>query len=154
MAISALTAITPNNYPFNSRILTDGLKIATIALGSAAGTTNSAWIDLGPQPYPTTEVINVQFSWTASAGGNSVNGTVVLQHTSANAAGGANTSAIANVVTDGGSGVIVQGASSTVAGAWVVKLPPSCKQFIRAIAVLPANTGNLADATGTLALLF
>ena len=138
MAISGLTAITPNNYPFNSRILTDGLKIATIALGSAAGTTNSAWIDLGPQPYPTTEVINVQFSWTASAGGNSVNGTVVLQHTSANAAGGPNTSALANFV----------------AGAWVVKLPPSCKQFIRAITVLPANTGNLADATGTLALLF
>ena len=144
----------PTNYPFNSRILVDANYIVTLALPATATTANSNNINLlNATPYPTTETINVGVNTSASASGNSVNGTIVLQHTSANSDGTANSAAWVNIPTLGTSS-IVEGASVTVATVNTYKLPPGCLQFIRAQVTLPANTGNLADATLTLELLF
>ncbi len=116
----------PTNYPFNSRILVDANYIVTLALPATATTANSNSINLlNATPYPTTETINVGVNTSASASGNSVNGTIVLQHTSANSDGTANSAAWVNIPT-----------------------------LIRTQVTLPANTGNLADATLTMELLF
>ena len=140
--------------PFNDRILQDANFIQTLALPATATTANTNNINLQVAlPFPTTEHINVLVSTTASVNGNSVNGTVVLQHTSVNSDGTANSAAWVNIPTLGTT-AIVEGASTTAAVTATYKLPPGCLQFIRAQVTLPANTGNLADANLTLALLF
>ena len=140
--------------PFNSRILQDANYIVTLALPSSATTANTNNINLlVATPYPTTETINVLVATTASANGNSVNGTIVLQHTNVNTDGTENSAAWANIPTLGTT-AIVEGASSTAAVAATYKLPPGCKQFIRAQVTLPANTVDLSDATLTCQLLF
>ena len=144
----------PTNYPFNSRILADANFIRTLALPASATTANTSNLDLQvATPYPTTETINVSVSTTASVNGNSVNGTIILQHASANSDGTANTATWANIPTLGAV-AIVEGASSTAATSYTYKLPPGCLQFIRAQVTLPANTASLADGTLTLSLLF
>ena len=144
----------PNNYPFNSRIVVDANYVTTLALPASATTANTNNLNLiQATPYPVTETINVGVNTSASANGNSVTGTIVLQHTSANSDGTANSAAWVNIPTLG-SVNITQGASSTAATTSTFKLPPGCLQFIRAQVTLPANTANLSDGTLTLELLF
>ena len=153
MAISGLTALTPDAYPANTRILTDAAKLVTVSLPASAATANTAAIDLqNITPYPTTETINVNVSATASANGNSVNGTIVLQDSGDNSSFttiAVAWSSIATVTVP-----IVQGASSTVAVSTDGKLPITCRRYVRAQAVLPANTADLSDSTLTFKLLF
>ena len=144
----------PNNYPTNTRAVVDANFLITLALPASATTANTNAMNLQvATPYPTTETINVGVNTSASASGNSVNGTIVLQHTSANTDGTANAAAWTNIPTLGTSS-IVEGASTTAATTNTYKLPPGCLQFIRAQVTLPANTANLADATLTLVLYF
>lgn len=139
---------------FNSRILLDANFITTLALPATATTANTNNINLQTvAPYSVTEIINVGVNTSASASGNSVNSTIVLQHTSANTDGTANSAAWVNIPTLGSVNVL-QGASVTAATANTFKLPPGCLQFIRAQVTNPANTGNVSDATLTLQLLF
>lgn len=148
------TGQLPNNYPTNTRAVVDANFIVTLALPASATTANSNSLNLQvATPYPTTETINVGVNTSASASGNSVNGTIVLQHTSANSDGTANAAAWVNIPTLGTS-TIVEGASTTAATTNTYKLPPGCLQFIRGQVTLPSNTGNLADASLTLELLF
>lgn len=147
-------AAVSGNLPFNTRILQDANFLVTLALPATATTANTNNINLQTvAPYAVTETINVQVSTTASASGNSVNGTIVLQHTSANTDGTANSAAWVNIPTLG-SVNITEGASTTAATLNTYKLPPGCLQFIRAQVTLPSNTGNLADGNLTLQLLF
>ena len=147
-------AAVSGNIPFNTRILQDANYLTTLALPASATTSNTNNINLlTVAPYAVTETINVSVTTTASASGNSVNGTIVLQHTSVNSDGTANSAAWVNIPTLGTT-TIVEGASTTAAVTATYKLPPGCLQFIRAQVTLPANTGNLADANLTLALLF
>ena len=146
--------LTPDNYPANTRILQDATMSATIALPATATTANTGNINLqNITPYPTTETINVLVTTGASANGNSVNGTIVLQDAAANTDGTANTTTWANISTLG-TVKIVEGASSTVATSNTFKLPPGARQFIRAQAQLVTNTADLSDANLTIKLLF
>jgi hypothetical protein len=153
MSVS-FSAIAANNYPTNTRNVIDNNFVVTLALPASATTANTGNIDLQQAtPYATTETINIGVATSASVNGNSVNGTIVLQNTSANSDGTANSAAWANITTLG-SVSIPEGASSTAATSNVYKLPPGCLQFIRAQVTLPANTANLSDGTLTLRLLF
>ena len=148
------SGIVPTNAPVNTRLLQDANYIVTLALPATATTANTGNINLlNVVPYPVTEVINVLVTTGASTSGNSVNSTIVLQNASANSDGTANTASWANITTLGNV-LIVQGASATVATTNTFKLPPGCLQFIRAQVTNPANTGNLADANVTVALVF
>jgi hypothetical protein len=148
------SGIVPDNNPFNDRIIQDANLAVSVALPASATTTNTNSIDLvQATPYPVTETVNVSVYTTASANGNSVNGTIVLQHTSANSDGTANSAAWANIPTLA-STQITEGASSTAAVSATYKLPPGCLRFIRAQITLPSNTANLSDATGGIKLLF
>lgn len=154
MSVS-FTGLTPDNYPVNSRILQDINKSNTVALPATATTTNTGAIDLqNATPFPTTETIDVYMSSTASANGNSVNGTVSIQQTSANSDGTANAAAWANIPGRAGCMTIVEGASSTAAVTYRDKLPPGCLRFIRARITLATNTADLSDANFTIQLLF
>ena len=90
MSVS-FAGITPNNYPTNSRTVRDANWSVNIALPASATSVNTNALDLQvATPYPTTETINARVSVGAAAVGNNVNVTVVLQNTSANADGTAN----------------------------------------------------------------
>ena len=148
------SGIVPTNLPFNSRIVVDANYVTTLALPASATTANTNNLNLiQATPYPVTETINIGVNTSASVNGNSVTGTIVLQHPSANSDGTANAAAWTTLPTLG-SVNITEGASSTAATTATFKLPPGCLQFIRAQVTLPANTANLSDATLTLELLF
>lgn len=152
MSVS-FTGPTPNNYPTNSRTVRDANWSVSIALPASATSVNTNALDLQvATPYPTTEIINARVSVGAAAVGNNVNVTAVLQNTTANTDGTANSAAWTNIATLGTSTVVVTGAIA--AQSFDYKLPPGCTQFIRAQFIGPANVGNLAAATGTLELLF
>jgi hypothetical protein len=154
MSVSFSNLLTPTNLPTNDRLLQDALVSATVALPATAALANTGNINLQvATPYPTTETINVLVSTTASANGNSVNGTIVLQDAATNSDGTANTTTWANIATLG-TVKIVEGASATVATSNTFKLPPGCRQFIRAQAQLVANTADLSDSNMTIKLLF
>jgi hypothetical protein len=152
MSVS-FTGPTPTNYPTNSRTVRDATKVVTIALPASATSVNTNAIDLEvATPYPTTEIINARVGVSAAAAGNNVNVTAVLQHTSANTDGTANSAAWTNIPTLGTSTVVVTGAIA--AQTFDYKLPPGCLEFIRCQFIGPTNVGNVSTSTGTLELLF
>ena len=148
------TGIVPNNYPTNSRAVVDANFVQTVALPATATTAYTNYLDLQvATPFPTTETVNVGVNTTASVNGNSVATTLFLQHCGQNVAGLPDTANWANIPLLGNV-VLTQGASSTAASTNTYKLPPGCKEYIRAGVTAAANTANLSDATLTLELLF
>jgi hypothetical protein len=147
MSVSFTVPFAPNNAPANTRILVDGTMTASVALPAATGTAVTAGLNLqNATPFPTTETINVSLSTSASANGNSVNGTAWLQDSADN-------SSFANIVTLGTVN-LVNGDSSQAAQSFTFKLPPGCRQYILGKVSYPANTANLSDASLTLQLCF
>lgn len=146
MSVS-FNSFTPNAYPVNVRNLVDANFVTNVALPGTATTANTNAFDLQvATPYPTTESIDVYVVTGASARGNSVNSTIVLQDSADNAT-------FANINTLGTT-TIVQGAGSTAAVSNYYKLPRGCRQYVRAQVASPTNTGNIADAVVTVSLLF
>lgn len=146
MSVS-FSSFTPNNYPTNVRNLVDTNFTVSVALPATATTANTNALDLQQAtPYPTTEIIDVYVATTASASGNSVNSTVVIQDSADNVT-------FTNVAVLGVS-KIVQGSGSTAATANYYKLARGGQRYIRAQFANPANTANISDATGSLTLLF
>lgn len=154
------SGITPNNYPFNNRILFDANYVtANVALPASGALANTANLNLiQVTPFPTTETINVLavigVQGTANTS-NSHNCNVILQHSEANTDGTANSANWVNIAT-----LAAVSAVDNAGGGWVTqvnalyKLPPGTKQFIRAQYNLEANSGNAASANGFLALVF
>jgi hypothetical protein len=150
--------IVPNNYPVNTRILIDANYVANVALPNVGNTASTAALNLlNAVPFPVTETINVQVVVGAATGtANSKNINVVMQHTTANADGTANTAAWANIptlaipilTTTDNAGAGNPGGSATF------KLPPLAQEFIRAEFIGEANGGVAVLGTGTLQLLF
>lgn len=147
MSVSFSNQLTPTNYPANTRILADASLIRTKAMPAAAGTANTPGLDLGvATPFPTTETININVTAGASATGNSVNGTIVLQDSADN-------SAFTNIATLGTTTVVDSGSATTAVDV-TYKLPVGCKRYIRAQCIFPANTSDHSDANVTLTPLF
>jgi len=151
--------ITPNNFPFNNRILFDANYITpNVALPGSQNVNTNALNLLVATPYPTTETINVLavigVQGTANTT-NSHNCNVYLQHTSANTDGTPNSSNWINISTLGPVSAV-----DNAGGGWasqvnaLFKLPPGTQQFIRAQYALEANSGNANSANGFLALVF
>jgi hypothetical protein len=154
---NAFSGLIPNNFPINTRNVIDANFVVNVAGPAAGATSVTNALDLGDivsgVPYVTTETLNVGVLTTASNNGNSNTATVILQHTTANAAGVPNSTNWANIPTLGLSN-IASGASSTAATSFVYKLPPGTNRFIRAQLTNPAGSVSLADSTLTLQLLF
>ena len=153
MSVSFSNLLTPTNLPFNDRILQDASLLATIAMPAGSALVSTTNINLTEVvPFPVTETINVLVGYGASANGNAnaTNGVVYLQHAEA-ASGVANASNWLNIPTLGTQPLV---AAATIAAAtYTFKLPPGCKQFIRASARW-GDASNLADANLTVQLLF
>ena len=148
MSVSGLTALTPDNYPANSRILEDASKIATGTLGANTTVSNTGVIDLQTvAPYAVTETINVSVGYSASANGNAsaANGVIYLQDSADN-------TTFANISTLGT--VPIVEAAALVAASYTFKLPPGCRQYIKACSKTSTGAANYADSVLTLALLF
>jgi hypothetical protein len=148
MSVSNLSAIVPDNYPANSRILLDASKIGTGTLGASTAVSNTTVIDLyNITPYPTTETINVNVGYAASANGNvnAANGVIYLQDSADN-------TTFANIATLGT--VPIVEAAALVAADYTFKLPPACRRYIKACSKTGTGAGNYADSTLTLKLLF
>ncbi len=154
------SGITPNNQPYNDRLVLDQNYIVNVALPNAANTVNTNKLDLfaaagaplpNTLPYSTTETINVIILTTQSTGANSKNINVVLQHTGQLSNGAVDTSNWVNIPTLGAPIKVVAGnAANYPASTTKTKLPPGTLQFIRAQATGEANGGDASD--GTLAL--
>ncbi len=151
--------ITPNNYPTNSRNIVDQNYVVTVAMPNAANTVNTSGINLlVATPFPTTETINFQVTTTQATGANSKNVNIVIQHTSANSDGTANSAAWANVPQLAAPLVTIAGNATNYPAYTnangVFKAPPNLLQFVRAQATGEANGGNASDGTLTFQLLF
>lgn len=148
--------LVPNNLPVNTRAVVDNNYVVTVNLAAAGATANTNALDLGDfvsgVPYVTTETINVGILTSASANGNSNVIGIVLQDAKANTDGTANTSSWANISQLAQLNV-TQGASSTAASSFTVKLPPGTRRFIRAQETSPGSP-NVTDAVLTLELLY
>lgn len=157
MSVSFSNQLTPNNYPTNQRAVIDNNFVQVVALGANNTAANTNAINLQQAtPYAATEIINVQVIIGASTGTtNSKNVNAVIQHTTANTDGTANSAAWANsnifanplaMATDNaGTGFAVVTAN--------VKLPPGEIQFIRAQFLGEAG-GGTPTGNGTIQLLF
>lgn len=148
MSVSFSNLTSPDNNPFNDRILEDAGTKATGKLpASNTAVANTGVIDLQQAtPYPTTETVNAYVDYTASANGNAsnANGTIILMHSADN-------STFANIPTLG-TVPIVQ-AAGVAAANYTFKLPPGCYRYIKARSAL-STADNLADSTLTLRLLY
>lgn len=161
MSVSFSNQLTPNNVPFDSRIVVDGNFIQNVALPAGGAVSNTNAIDLQQAvPYGTTELFNVQIiigtQGTANTA-NSKNCNGVLQETTANSDGTPNSSNWHNITE---LNTVLVLAVDNAAGGWaassnaVVKLSPGNQRFIRGQFALEANGGNAASANGTVQLLF
>lgn len=157
MAVS-FSGLTPNAFPVNTRAVRDvNYLTANVALPATATTANTGNLNLlVATPFPTTETINVHAVIGAVASGtaNNKNCTAYLQHTEANSDGTANSANWTNIPTLG-----TFAAQDNNGGGWAqteanYKLPPGCKQFIRAQCVTEANGGNAATGNIYIELLF
>ena len=156
MSVSFSNQLTPNNYPTNQRAIIDNNFVQLVALAANSTVANTNAIDLQQAtPFPVTEIITVQFLTSASASGstNSKNINAVLQTTTANSDGTANSGAWANsnilgtfVMTTDNSGVAPLGSVN-------FKLPPNNARFIRAQFAGESGGGTFA-ANGTIQILF
>ncbi len=153
------SGIAPLLNPFNSRILVDGNYIVNVALPNAANTVNTNALNLQvPVPYPTTETINFQVLTSLATGANTKNINVVIQHTAANTDGTADNGNWTNIPQLAAPFLVIAG-NATKFPAYtdnngIFKLPPNCKQYVRAQATGEANGGNASDGTMTLQCLF
>ena len=153
MSVTGFSQLSTNNATVNNRSILDNNFIVTVPLPGTATTNNSNSLNLQTAlPYATTETINVGVVWAASANGNNVNTTAILQHTNANTDGTNNAAGWANIPTLSLTNIVQT--TVVAAGRITYRLPPACKQFIRLQVTSPANTGNVADSTATLELEF
>ena len=156
MSASFSNLLTPNNYPTNVRAIIDNNFVQVVALAANNTPANTNSIDLQQAtPFAVTEIITVQLLTSASASGtaNSKNINAVLQSTTANTDGTANSGAWSNskyspvfVMATDNAGVLAIGTAN-------IKLAPGEKRFIRAQFTGEA-AGGTAVANGTLQLLF
>lgn len=145
MSVYFSNLTTPTNNPTNERLLQDAALKATGTLPASNTTANTGVIDLQqPDPYPTTETINVYVDYTASANGNAsnANGTIILMHSADN-------STFTNIATLGT--VPVVQAAGVAAANYTFKLPPGCYRYIKARSAL-STVDNLSDSVLTLRL--
>lgn len=148
MSVTGFSALTPDNYPVNSRYLVDAAKVATGTLGASTTVSNTGVIDLqNITPYPTTETINVSVGYAASANGNAsaANGVIYLQDSADN-------TTFANISTLGT--VPIVEAAALVAASYTFKLPPGCRRYIKACSKTSTGAANYADSALTLELVF
>lgn len=158
------SGITPNNQPYNDRLVLDQNYIVNVALPNAANTVNTNALDLfaaagaplpNTLPFSTTETINVIILTTQSTGANTKNINIVLQHTGQLSNGAVDSANYANIPTLGAPIKIVAGnAANYPASTTKTKFPPGTLQFVRAQATGEANGGNASDGTLTLELGF
>jgi hypothetical protein len=154
-------AIIPNNYPFNNRIVIDNAYVSPNVAGpTTTGSVNTNALNLlNATPYPVTETINVTaivgVQGTANTA-NSKNVNVILQHTTANTDGTANSGNWVNIATLGPQVIVTDNAAAGWAaqGNITYKLPPTCNQFIRAQFTGEANGGNASSANCLVLLAF
>lgn len=158
------SGITPNNQPYNDRLVLDANYIVSVALPNAGNTVNTNALDLfnaggavlpNTLPFSTTETINVIILTGLATGANSKNINVVLQHTGQLNTGAVDTSNWTNIPTLGAPIKVVAGnATNYPASTTKTKLPPGTLQFIRAQATGEANGGDASGANLTLELGF
>lgn len=130
-----------------------GIQDAQLTVSSALGNNNSTvstnGIDLGAvTPFPITEKFTVQIATTAATGANNKNVNITIQHSNVNLA--ANFTNIAELAPL----TIPEVGAAYAATTRNVTLPPSTKQFIRALAITENAGGNATDGTVTLKCLF
>jgi hypothetical protein len=155
------SGIVPNNYPFNNRIVLDNSYISPNIAGPTATVNTNSLNLLNATPYPVTEVVNVLcvvgVQGTANTA-NSKNVNVILQQTTANTDGTANSTNWVNIPTLAAVSIVTDNAGGGWAaqGNALYKLPPGTvtEQFIRAQFTLESNGGNASSSNCYVALAF
>ena len=157
MSVSFANQLTPNNQPTNQRAVIDNNFVQAIGLppGTTVANTNSINLQQAV-PFPVTEIVNVQIIIGASTGTkNNGNINAVLQATTANTDGTANSAAWANssfvanplvIATDNNNTGFAQVQSN-------IKLSPNELQFIRA-QFTGYEASSIPSGKGTIQLLF
>ena len=155
MSVSFANQLTPNNFPTNARAVVDNNFVQVVALPNQGNTINTNAIDLlQATPYSVTEIVNVQLIVGAATGtANNGNMNAVLQQTSANTDGTANSAAWANITYLANPLITVADSGGLALTTANIKLAPGNLRFIRAQFKGDATVGN-PTGNGTLQLLF